>query len=141
MSGADAIVEVRGLSRVFDVSSPWVSRLIAHEPRRTLTAVDGLDFAIRRGETFGLVGESGSGKSTLARMVVGLLEPSQGQVVIDGVDLRETRDRAARRAVRRRMQMIFQDPFASLNPRWRVGDIIAEPIRAFGRARRRRRRA
>ncbi len=132
MNGAGAIVEVRGLSRVFDVSSPWVSRLISREPRRTLTAVDGLDFAIRRGETFGLVGESGSGKSTLARMVVGLLEASQGQVVIDGVDLARTGDRAARRAVRRRMQMIFQDPFASLNPRWRVGDIIAEPIRAFG---------
>ena len=132
MKGADAIVEVRGLSRVFDVSSPWVSRLINREPRRTLTAVDGLDFAIRRGETFGLVGESGSGKSTLARMVVGLIEPSRGKVIIDGVDLAQTRDRAARRAVRRRMQMIFQDPFASLNPRWRAGRIIAEPIRAFG---------
>ena len=132
MNGAGAIVEVRGLSRVFDVSSPWISRLISREPPRTLTAVDGLDFAIRRGETFGLVGEFGSGKSTLARMVVGLLEASQGQVVIDGVDLARTDDRAARRAVRRRMQMIFQDPFASLNPRWRVGDIIAEPIRAFG---------
>ncbi|HLJ43866.1 MAG TPA: ABC transporter ATP-binding protein [Candidatus Binataceae bacterium] len=132
MKGADAIVEVRGLSRVFDISSPWVSRLINREPRLRLTAVDGLDFSIYRGETFGLVGESGSGKSTLARMVVGLIEPSQGQVIIDGVNLAETRDRAARRAVRRRMQMIFQDPFASLNPRWRVGDIIAEPIRAFG---------
>jgi len=132
LKGADAIVEVRGLSRVFDVSSPWVSRLINREPRRTLTAVDGLDFAIRRGETFGLVGESGSGKSTLARMVVGLIEPSRGKVIIDGVDLAQTRDRAARRAVRRRMQMIFQDPFASLNPRWRAGRIIAEPIRAFG---------
>ena len=137
MKAADAIVEVRSLSRVFDVSSPWVSRLIDGEPRRTLTAVDSLDFAIERGETFGLVGESGSGKSTLARMVVGLLEPSQGQVLIDGVDLAQTRDRAARRAVRRRMQMIFQDPFASLNPRWRVGDIIAEPIRVFRAARRR----
>jgi peptide/nickel transport system ATP-binding protein len=131
LKAADPIVEVRGLSRVFDVSSPWVSRLIDGEPRRTLTAVDGLDFVIERGETFGLVGESGSGKSTLARMVVGLLEPSQGQVMIDGVDLAQTRDRAARRAVRRRIQMIFQDPFASLNPRWRVGDIVAEPIRVF----------
>ena len=132
LRSAAEIVEVRGLSRVFDVSSPWVSRLINREPRRTLTAVDGLDFAIRRGETFGLVGESGSGKSTLARMVVGLIEPSRGRVIIDGVDLAQTRDRAARRAVRRRMQMIFQDPFASLNPRWRAGRIIAEPIRAFG---------
>ena len=131
MKAADAIVEVRGLSRVFDVSGPWVWRLIGREPRQMLTAVDSLDFAIDRGETFGLVGESGSGKSTLARMVVGLLGPSQGQVLIDDVDLAQSGDRAARRAVRRRMQMIFQDPFASLNPRWRVGDIIAEPIRAF----------
>ena len=130
MKGAGAIVEARGLSRVFDVSSPWVSRLIGREPRRMLTAVDDVDLAINRGETFGLVGESGSGKSTLARMVVGLIAPSQGQVIIDGVDLAQTRDRAARRAVRRRMQMIFQDPFASLNPRWRAGRIIAEPIRA-----------
>jgi len=134
LKSADAIVEVRGLSRVFDVSAPLISRLIDREPRRRLTAVDGLDFSIQRGETFGLVGESGSGKSTLARMVVGLVEPSRGRVIVDGVDLAETRDRAARRAVRRRMQMIFQDPFASLNPRWRVGDIIAEPIRAFGDA-------
>jgi peptide/nickel transport system ATP-binding protein len=96
-----------------------------------LTAVDSLDFAIRRGETFGLVGESGSGKSTLARMVVGLLEPTAGHVLIEGVDLTASGDPAARRAVRRRIQMIFQDPYASLNPRWRVGDIIAEPIRAF----------
>jgi peptide/nickel transport system ATP-binding protein len=132
LKGADAIVEARGLSRVFDVSSPWVTRLIGREPRRMLTAVDGLDFAINRGETFGLVGESGSGKSTLARMVVGLIAPSQGQVIIDGVDLAQTRDRAARRVVRRRIQMIFQDPIASLNPRWRAGRIIAEPIRAFG---------
>jgi len=132
LNAPGAIVEARGLTRVFDVSAPLITRLITHEPRRTLTAVDGLDFAIRRGETFGLVGESGSGKSTLARMVVGLIEPSRGQVTIDGVDLAGTRDRARRRAVRRRMQMIFQDPFASLNPRWRVGDIVAEPIRAFG---------
>jgi peptide/nickel transport system ATP-binding protein len=132
VNGADAIVAVSGLSRLFDVSSPWLSRLVAREPRRTLTAVDGVDFAILRGETFGLVGESGSGKSTLARMVVGLLEPTAGHVVIEGVDFARSGDKAARRAIRRRIQMIFQDPFASLNPRWRVGDIIAEPIRAFG---------
>jgi peptide/nickel transport system ATP-binding protein len=132
MNGADTIVAVRGLGRVFDVSTPLISRLLAGEPRRTLTAVDGADFAILRGETFGLVGESGSGKSTLARMVVGLLEPTAGHVVIEGVDLARSTDKAARRAIRRRIQMIFQDPFASLNPRWRVGDIIAEPIRAFG---------
>jgi peptide/nickel transport system ATP-binding protein len=134
MSPAEPIVVVRGLRRVFDVSPPWLSRLIDREPRRLLKAVDGLDFTIVRGETLGLVGESGSGKSTLARMAVGLLNPSAGQVLIEGVDLAATGDRSARRAVRRRMQMIFQDPFASLNPRWRVGEIIAEPIRAFGLA-------
>jgi peptide/nickel transport system ATP-binding protein len=132
VNGANAIVAVSGLSRVFDVSGPWLSRLVAREPRRTLTAVDGVEFVIFRGETFGLVGESGSGKSTLARMVVGLLEPTAGHVVIEGVDLARSGDKAARRAIRRRIQMIFQDPFASLNPRWRVGDIIAEPIGAFG---------
>jgi peptide/nickel transport system ATP-binding protein len=132
LNGADPIVTVNGLRRVFDVSSPWLSRLIAGEPRRLLTAVDGVDFTILRGETFGLVGESGSGKSTLARMVVGLLDPTAGHVLIEGVDLARTGEKAARRAIRRRIQMIFQDPFASLNPRWRVGDIVAEPIRAFG---------
>jgi peptide/nickel transport system ATP-binding protein len=132
LKAADPIVAVRGLRRVFDASSPRVARLIDQESRRLLTAVDSLDFEIYRGETFGLVGESGSGKSTLARMVVGLLEASAGQVLIEGVDLAQTGDPAARRTVRRRMQMIFQDPFGSLNPRWRVGDIIAEPIRALG---------
>ena len=132
MNGGDPIVAVSGLRRVFDVSGPWLSRLIGHEPRRLLTAVDGVDFTIPRGETFGLVGESGSGKSTLARMIVGLLEPTSGQVLIEGIDLARTGDKASRRAIRRRIQMIFQDPFGSLNPRWRVGGIIAEPIRAFG---------
>ncbi len=132
MSPAAELVAVRNLKRVFDVSKPWISRLIDREPRRLLKAVDGVDFTINRGETFGVVGESGSGKSTLARMVVGLLRPSAGEVLINGVDMAATGDRAARREVRRRMQMIFQDPYASLNPRWRVGDIIAEPIFAFG---------
>jgi peptide/nickel transport system ATP-binding protein len=131
LNQTDPIVAVSGLRRVFDVSGPWLSRLIAREPRR-LTAVSGVDFTILRGETFGLVGESGSGKSTLARIVVGLLEPTAGRVLIEGVDLAGTGDPAARRAIRRRIQMIFQDPFASLNPRWRVGEIVAEPIRAFG---------
>ena len=92
MNAADPIVAVRGLRRVFDVSPPWLSRVIDREPRRLLKAVDGLDFTIVRGETLGLVGESGSGKSTLARMVVGLLEPSAGQVLIEGVDLAATGD-------------------------------------------------
>ncbi len=125
------LVEAHDLKRVFDVSQPWLSRIIDREPRRLLKAVDGVDFAVDRGETLGIVGESGSGKSTLARMVVGLLRPSAGRVLVEGVDLFATGDSAARRDVRRRMQMIFQDPYASLNPRWRVGAIIDEPIFAF----------
>ncbi len=125
------LVEAHDLKRVFDVSQPWLSRIIDREPRRLLKAVDGVDFAVDRGETLGIVGESGSGKSTLARMVVGLLRPSAGRVLVEGVDLFATGDPAARRDVRRRMQMIFQDPYASLNPRWRVGAIVDEPIFAF----------
>jgi peptide/nickel transport system ATP-binding protein len=132
MTAASSLVEVTKLRRVFDVSKPWISRMLEGEPRRMLKAVDGLDFRIERGETLGIVGESGSGKSTLARMVVGLLRPSQGRVLVEGIDMAAGGDPAARRDIRRRMQMIFQDPYASLNPRWRVGDIIAEPIRAFG---------
>ena len=126
-----AYVEVEGLRRVFDVSKPWLNRVIEREPRQSLKAVDGVAFAIPRGETFALVGESGSGKSTVARMVVGLLPPSAGEVRIAGVSMTDPRQEAARRRLRARIQMIFQDPYASMNPRWRVGSIIAEPIRAF----------
>jgi len=132
LNAVERLVAVNELSRVFDESQPWISRLIDRQPRRLLRAVDGVDFVIDRGETFAIVGESGAGKSTLARMVVGLLRPSAGQVLIEGVDMAAAGDPAARRDVRRRMQMIFQDPYASLDPRWRVGDIIAEPIFAFG---------
>jgi peptide/nickel transport system ATP-binding protein len=94
-----------------------------------LKAVDGVDFTIGRGETFSLVGESGCGKSTVARVIVGLYAPTRGRVVFDGTDLASLKSRAERRPSRRRVQMIFQDPFASLNPRWRVRDIVAEPLR------------
>ncbi|MCO4052998.1 MAG: ATP-binding cassette domain-containing protein [Bosea sp.] len=124
-------VEVRDLRKTFDVSKPWLNRVIERSPRQFLKAVDGVDFSIRKGETFALVGESGSGKSTVARMVVGLLGPSGGEVTIDGVSMTDPNQRARRAQLRRRMQMIFQDPYASLNPRWRVDRIIAEPIRAF----------
>ncbi|KQP85392.1 MULTISPECIES: ABC transporter ATP-binding protein [unclassified Methylobacterium] len=124
-------VVIEGLRRTFDVSRPWLNRVIERQPRQILRAVDGVSFAIRRGETFALVGESGSGKSTVARMVVGLLPPSAGDVRITGVSMTDRREAAARRRLRRRIQMIFQDPYASMNPRWRVRNIIAEPIRAF----------
>jgi len=121
--------EARDLARHFDVSRPLLQRLVTREGKRTLRAVDGISFSIPKGTTLSLVGESGCGKSTVARLSVGLYGPSAGSVHFDGRDLAEARAMADQR---RRMQMIFQDPYASLNPRWRVFDIIAEPIRAFG---------
>jgi peptide/nickel transport system ATP-binding protein len=124
-------VEVKNLRRVFDVSKPWLNRVLEGGHLEFLKAVDDISFDIARGETFALVGESGSGKTTVARMVVGLLPPTSGDVVIDGVSMTDPRQAQTRRELRRRIQMIFQDPYASLNPRLRVDAIIAEPIRAF----------
>jgi len=129
VADAPPMLETRDLARHFDVSRPLLQRVIAREGRRTLRAVDGISFAIPKGTTLSLVGESGCGKSTVARLCVGLYGPTEGSVRFDGRDLAEARAMADQR---RRMQMIFQDPYASLNPRWRVADIIAEPIRAFG---------
>jgi peptide/nickel transport system ATP-binding protein len=126
---ADAsLLRVENAGRDFDVSRPWLNRVLEGEPRRSLRAVDGVSFSIRKGETLGLVGESGCGKSTVARMIVGLHPPSRGRIVFDGADLADP----ASAPLRRRMQMIFQDPYASLNPRWRVRAIVAEPITAHG---------
>jgi peptide/nickel transport system ATP-binding protein len=124
-------VEVKDLRRVFDVSKPWINRVLEREDKQYLKAVDGVSFTIAKGETFALVGESGSGKSTVARMVVGLLPPTGGEVMIDGVSMSSRAASAERQRLRRRIQMIFQDPYASLNPRWQVDRIVAEPIRAF----------
>jgi peptide/nickel transport system ATP-binding protein len=129
------VVKAEHLVCVFDVSRPWLERTLAGAPKQRLTAVADVSFEIERRETFALVGESGSGKSTVARMVVGLLQPTSGQVSIDGISMSDPRLGAEREKLRRRIQMIFQDPFASLNPRWRVDRIIAEPIRAFAVAR------
>jgi peptide/nickel transport system ATP-binding protein len=123
------MLELRDAARYFDVSRPLLQRVIAGAGKRLLRAVDGVSLAVTKGRTLSLVGESGCGKSTVARLAVGLYRPSAGQVMFDGRDLAEAR---AASDQRRRMQMIFQDPYASLNPRWRVRDIIAEPIRAFG---------
>ena len=125
-------VRIAGLKRYFDVSAPWLVRMIERRPRQIVQAVDGIDIEIAKGETFSLVGESGCGKSTVARLVVGLYPPTAGTIEFDGNDMAGRYSRADMAALRRRMQMIFQDPYASLNPRWRVFDIIAEPIRAFG---------
>ena len=123
------LLQVRDLAKYFDVSPPFITRALEGGGRSILRAVDGLDFEIERGKTFSLVGESGCGKSTVARLVVGLYTPTKGRVEFDGVDLAGLTNRRAMEPVRKRMQMIFQDPYASLNPRWRVADIIAEPIR------------
>ncbi|MCY3755646.1 MAG: ATP-binding cassette domain-containing protein [Alphaproteobacteria bacterium] len=131
-SSAD-FVAAEAVARHFDVSKPWLARAIEQSPRVFLKAVDGVSFAVAKGETLALVGESGCGKSTVARLVVGLYRPTSGRVLFDGLELAGL-PAAERARSRRRMQMIFQDPYASLNPRWRVRDIVAEPLRAFGLA-------
>jgi peptide/nickel transport system ATP-binding protein len=130
----DTILEVNDLKRHFDVSPPALERLLHGRPRASVKAIDGVSFSIKRGETFSLVGESGCGKTTVARCVVGLYRPTAGTIVFDGVDLGRLKQRKAIAPVRRRMQMIFQDPYASLNPRWRVRKIVAEPLVTHGLA-------
>jgi peptide/nickel transport system ATP-binding protein len=128
MREGNALLEVNDLERHFDVSPPAVERLLYRRRRGAVKALDGVSFAIQRGETFALVGESGCGKTTVARCIVGLYRPTAGNIVFDGIDLVRLKDRKAMAPVRRRLQMIFQDPYASLNPRWRVKKIIAEPL-------------
>ena len=119
---SDRILEVTGLTQHFKAGR----HAVVH-------AVDGVSFSIRRGETLGLVGESGCGKSSCARSIIRMYDPTAGKIVLDGEDITRMSQKELQPR-RRKMQMIFQDPYASLNPRWRVFDIIAEPIRAFGLA-------
>ena len=127
---APPLLEAGDLVRHFDVSPPLLNRLLEGRGRAVVKAVDGISFKIGKGETFSLVGESGCGKSTVARLVVGLYRPTAGSIRYDGIEIGAPGSAANRRRVQPQMQMIFQDPYASLNPRWRVADIIAEPIRA-----------
>jgi peptide/nickel transport system ATP-binding protein len=106
-----ALVTVSKLSKRFDVSRPWLFRRLTRRPRYIVHAVEDVSFSIPRGTTFALVGESGSGKSTLARCLAGVLTPETGKIAVHG-----------------RLQMIFQDPYASLDPRWRASAIVAEPL-------------
>ncbi|MDP6707904.1 MAG: ATP-binding cassette domain-containing protein [Alphaproteobacteria bacterium] len=124
------LLEAGDLVRHFDVSPPFLNRVLEGRERAVVKAVDGVDFRIGKGETFSLVGESGCGKSTVARLVVGLYRPTAGSIRFDGAEIGAPGSRAERQRVQPRMQMIFQDPYASLNPRWRVANIVAEPIRA-----------
>ncbi|HYG86859.1 MAG TPA: ABC transporter ATP-binding protein [Azospirillum sp.] len=118
------LLELRDLSIRFALNSAWLKR-----NRRYVDAVKDVSFAIREGETFGLVGESGSGKSTIARLITGLYRPSGGQVLFDGTNLMGLKRDRDLNPFRRQIQMVFQDPYSSLNPRMRVLDIVAEPIR------------
>ncbi len=118
-----ALLEVRALKKHFPVKRGIFSRTIGH-----VRAVDGVSFTLRRGETFGLVGESGCGKTTVGRSILRLIEPTSGQVILNGQDLLAL-EREKLRQIRRSLQIIFQDPFSSLNPRMNVGQIISEPIR------------
>jgi len=127
-----SLVSVHGLTRIFDVSKPWLNRVIERRGRALLTAVSDVSFEVEERSVYALVGESGSGKSTIGKIIVGLVPASDGHVVIDGIDLATERDAAAIARVRAEVQMIFQDPYASLNPRWRVRDIVNEPQAARG---------
>jgi oligopeptide/dipeptide ABC transporter ATP-binding protein len=127
-----SLISVKNLTRVFDVSKPWLNRVIERRSKAFLTAVTDVDFEVEERSTYALVGESGSGKSTIGRMLVGLLTPSSGKVEINGVNLATETDADKVDLIRSDIQMIFQDPFASLNPRWRVRDIIVEPVVARG---------
>lgn len=126
---SDNLVEVRGLKKWFPVQKSFIERLITPQ-RQFVHAVDGVDFDIRRGEVFGLAGESGSGKTTTGRLILRLVQPTAGSIVFDGVDLASLSDEEMRR-LRRRMQVIFQDPFASLNPRMKIGDAIGHSLEIF----------
>ncbi|MEQ9694392.1 oligopeptide/dipeptide ABC transporter ATP-binding protein [Shimia sp. SDUM112013] len=128
----NAFVSVRGLTRIFDVSRPWLNRVLEGRKKAYLTAVSDVDFEIEEKTTYALVGESGSGKSTIGKMLVGLLSSTEGNVEVEGVNLMTEKQADKVSAVRSRIQMIFQDPYASLNPRWRVRDIITEPVAAQG---------
>ena len=126
-------LDVTGLSRHFDISDPFLARVVSGGRKRVLTAVDDVSFSIAKGQTYALVGESGSGKSTIARMIVGLERPDSGGILIDGqTAFDEAGGQTQDDRLRQKLQMVFQSPYSSLNPRWRVGDILMEPIKAFG---------
>ena len=135
MSGSTSevvpLVEIRGLSKHFDLRK-GLARLVSGREHHLIKAVNDVDMTIFRGETVGLIGESGCGKTTLGRTVLRLLEPTSGRIVFDGQDITQL-DEEALKPHRRRMQIIFQDPYASLNPRRTVEEIVGLPLRLHER--------
>ena len=127
-AAAEKVLDVVDLKKHFPVKKGLLRRTVGQ-----VYAVDGVSFSIDEGETLGLVGESGCGKSTVARTVMRLIEPTEGSILIDGKDVTRL-GKAAMRPFRRQMQMIFQDPFSSLNPRMSAGDIVGEPLGVHGLA-------
>jgi len=123
------LVEVHGLKKWFPVQKGFIERMVTRE-RQFVRAVDGVNFEIRRGEVFGLAGESGSGKTTTGRLILRLIDPTAGTVLFNGSDISALSDEEMRH-VRQRMQAIFQDPFASLNPRMKIGDAIGHSLEIF----------
>ena len=132
MSTTMPLVQAHDLAMTFDVSPPWLNRVLEGKPRLLLNAVDGVSFEIEKGKTLALVGESGCGKSTMAKLLVGLYRPTRGGFTFDGQDAHAAFKTPEGRKLRRRIQMIFQDPYASLNPRWIVEDIVGEPLKEHG---------
>lgn len=125
-------VEVSHLSKTYDISEPFYARLLTGKKKVMLHAVNDVSFQIAKGETYALVGESGSGKSTLARSLVGLEKPNKGFISFDGsVVFDENKGQMLDGFMRQKLQMVFQSPYSSLNPRWRIRDILAEPLKAF----------
>ena len=134
IEAAAPLVRAEGLAKTFDVSPPWLNRVLERKPRQLLHAVDEASFSIQKGQTLALVGESGCGKSTVARLLVGLYQPTRGSFFFRDQDAHAVFAGRGGHHLRRSIQMIFQDPYASLNPRWRVADIIAEPLHEHGMA-------